>query len=368
MDSHPLAIIGQTQHLRPEDVKAAVLKALKMGLDVAKDERFQSAFDQLFEQFKLRSSRYSPNTLQRLESAWRMFVTWCQDTKSHALPASPETVELYFIYRSDTLHRNTISLDRWAIARVHRIAGCPNPCTDVYVDDRLKAIRRDKAQKGEVIKQAAPFNERHLDRLTELWRSSPSLLLRRNLAMLSVAYESMLRAAELTRIQLKDIEVMEDGSAVLTVPITKTNHSGEPDTKFLSPEVVDIVRQYLTLADLHWQDDGYLFVGITKHNTRFKVKRDRDQQFVHRPITPKSVEGVFYKGWEVLGEEGKPFTAHSARVGATQDLLRKGYDVLQVQQSGGWSSPAMVARYGRAILARDGAMARSRQRNTHQSR
>ncbi|MFW1480464.1 tyrosine-type recombinase/integrase, partial [Vibrio parahaemolyticus] len=86
-------------------------------------------------------------------------------------------------------------------------------------------------------------------------------------------------------------------------------------------------------------------------------------EVMHKPITTKTVEGVFYSAWETLGlgRQGvKPFTAHSARVGAAQDLLRKGYNTLQIQQSGRWSSGTMVARYGRAILARDGAMAHSR--------
>ncbi|MGF1740145.1 tyrosine-type recombinase/integrase [Vibrio profundum] len=364
MAQHPLSITGNITSLRPVDIEIAIVKAKQIGINVSEDKTFQAAFRHLFDEFKKREARYSPSTLKRLESAWGQFVAWCHERRYASLPAEAIIVEEFFVDREPSLHRNTLSIYRWAISRVHRIAGCPDPCHDTYVDDRLKAIRRTKVQKGEIIKQASPFNEQHLDHIIDLWQGSQSLRLCRNLVLLAVAYESMLRAAELANIQLQDIEFMDDGSAVLLVPISKTNHSGEPDTKFLSPQVVELIHRYIQLAEIDSENAGYLFVGISKHNTRFKIRFDANTGlYAHQPISTKTVEGVFHSAWEVLESRDrpiKPFTAHSARVGATQDLLRKGFDVLQVQQSGGWASSTMVFRYGRAILAREGAMARSR--------
>lgn len=367
MIENQLSLLGDFTDVRPDDVKEAIVKAQKKGVDVALDQNFQAAISHLLNEFKKREDRYSPNTLRRLESAWGCFSQWCLGEQRHPLPAAPDTVEKFLIHKADSVHRNTLSIYKWAISRVHRVAGCPDPSVDIFVEDQFKALVRKKVQSGESIKQASPFNEEHLEALVELWQSHPRVLERRNLALLGVAYESMLRAAELANIKLTDIELTGDGSAILTIPITKTNHSGEPDTCILSEAVVELVLDYAEAGSLDLSDDGYLFTGVSKHNKCTKPKIDKDTgEVLYKPITTKTVEGVFKAAWSILAldEQGvRPFTGHSARVGATQDLLRKGYNTLQIQQSGRWSSEVMVARYGRAIMAKEGAMAKSRDKS-----
>ncbi len=282
--------------------------------------------------------------------------------KRPSLPAHPEDVERFFLERSADCHRHTLAVYRWAISRVHRICGCPDPCLDVYVEDRLKAITRQKVRLGEGIKQATPFNEQHLITLTEIWQDHAQIKLRRNLALLAVAYESMLRASELVRIRFADLSWQADGTAVVTIPISKTNHSGEPDTVLLSPDVVRLLKAYLHAAQLTSRPEAYVFVGVSKHNRALLPKRDpQTGTYRDRALSTKTIEGIFQAAWQELELHGEsPFTAHSARVGATQDLLRKGYPTLQIQQSGRWASGTMVMRYGRAILARDSAMAKNR--------
>lgn len=363
MIENQLSLLGDFSDVRPEHVEAAIRAAQKKGVNVATSPQFQAVFDHLLHEFEKRKERYSPNTLRRLKSAWKCFVDWCVRNHRDSLPASPATVETFFIEHANELHRNTLAIYRWAISRFHRVTGCPDPCIDIHVEDRIKAITRKKVRSGEVIKQASPFTERHLMSLIELWGGDERLLIKRNLALLAVAYESMLRAAELANIRLCDLH-LEDGIAILTIPVTKTNHSGEPDTCVLSEDVVNLILDYTDAAKLDIGAEGYLFVGISKHNSCIKPKVDEATgEQIHKGITTKLVEKIFYSAWHDLGLKRhgiKPFTGHSARVGATQDLLRKGYSTLQIQQSGRWSSEAMVLRYGRGILARESAMAKSR--------
>lgn len=354
MVENQLSLIGDFTDVRPDDVKEAVQKAQKKGVVVAESQQFQATFAHLLNEFKKREGRYSPNTLRRLESAWGCFVQWCLDNKLHSMPASPSTVEQFFIFKAEHVHRNTLNVYKWAISRVHKITGCPDPTKDIFVEDRIKEITRTKVQAGESIKQASPFNEQHLNRLVSKWMQHERVLNRRNIALLAVAYESMLRAQEVANIKLQDIELTGDGTAILTIPITKTNHSGEPDTCILSADVVGLVLDYLEPDERKLTDDGWLFAGVSKHNKSTSNAK---------PITTKTVEAVFKAAWVELELERqgvKCFTAHSARVGATQDLLKKGFNTLQIQQSGRWTSEVMVARYGRAILAKESAMAQSR--------
>ncbi|MCG7500117.1 tyrosine-type recombinase/integrase [Vibrio sp. Of7-15] len=348
-------------------VKSVVEVAHKQRARVAEEAQCRATTEQRLNEFNTRKDRYSPETLRRLESAWGCFVGWCVSHQCHSLPASPDTVEAFFVSRSTDLHRNTLSVYKWAISRIHRVAGCPDPCVDVFVGDRLKAIARTKAKEGEFITQASPFNEQHLTKLMSVWGESDKVLVRRNLAMLAVAYESMLRGAELANIRVSDLAFEDDGTIMLTIPITKTNHSGEPDACVLSHDVAELILDYAEMGNLDLSGEGYLFVGVSKYNVCMHPKANEDTgKLEHVPITTKTIRRVFNQAWEDLDlarRGGKPFTAHSARVGATQDLLRKGYSTLQIQQSGRWSSDVMVTRYGRGILARDGAMVLARKKS-----
>ncbi|MCY4499362.1 MAG: hypothetical protein OXC14_19015 [Rhodospirillaceae bacterium] len=45
-------------------------------------------------------------------------------------------------------------------------------------------------------------------------------------------------------------------------------------------------------------------------------------------------------------------SAHSARVGAAQDMIACGIEMPAILQAGRWKSTAMVNRYGERLLAR----------------
>ena len=50
-------------------------------------------------------------------------------------------------------------------------------------------------------------------------------------------------------------------------------------------------------------------------------------------------------------------SGHSARVGAAQDVIAAGIELLAILQAGRWKSTAMVNRYGERLLARRSAAA-----------
>ena len=50
-------------------------------------------------------------------------------------------------------------------------------------------------------------------------------------------------------------------------------------------------------------------------------------------------------------------SGHSTRVGAAQDLVRYGVDLVGAMQAGRWKTSAMVARYSARLLAKRGGMA-----------
>lgn len=347
--------------LRPDQLRQQLIKAQSEGVDIQQEASLQGAIQHLLSEFQSRSGAYEPNSLKMLNFTWGKFVSWCIENQQVSLPATPETVENFFTFSANRLHRNTLSVYRWGISRMHLISGCPDPCDDIYVKNTLKAIKKEKVRSGEVIKQASPLRECHLDKLEEMWGGSTSLKEIRDLTLISVAYESMLREAEIANIHLDHLEFLGDGCAILTIPITKTNHSGIPDTCLISARVVSLIRDYAVKSGFSLSDGGYLFRGVSRFNKGIKGKIDlKNQTVIHKPITPRTVANSFHSAWVALNLEAEgvsKFTGHSARVGATQDLLADGYSSVQVEQSGRWSTGVMVSRYGRAILASQTAMA-----------
>lgn len=342
--------------LSPSDLAELIRLARIRGVAIDEAPEVRAAMARFVEDFMATSGRYSKNTLRRLSCSWGAFAKWCDENSLNSVPAKTETVVRYLSQRAMTVHRNSLASDRWAIGRMHKAAGCPDPAGDPRVSDTLAAIVRQKVASEEGIVQASPMRECYLDQLVELWRGSQQVIERRDLALLTLAYETLLRAAEVSRVKMKHLAIQPDGAGVLTVPITKTNVSGEPDKIALSRQAVSLVMEYLQLADREYdhKSEAALFGGFGRHQTALKRGA---------PLSVKTIERIFARAHEVLGLSSMgiaPWTGHSARVGAAQDMAASGCTILQIMQAGRWGSEAMVLRYCRDILASEGAMAMRR--------
>lgn len=76
---------------------------------------------------------------------------------------------------------------------------------------------------------------------------------------------------------------------------------------------------------------------------------------VGEPLDPGDVARMFKAMAASAGIAPKlvaSISGHSSRVGAAQDQVRHGVELPAVMQAGGWSSPAMVARYSAKLEAR----------------
>lgn len=339
--------------LAPGDLAEFMRLARMRGMRPEDSPEVQATMARFLNDFDKTKSRYSKNTLRRLACAWGQFARWCRERDLVSAPASVETVNSYLLYRAETAHRNSVASDRWAIGRMHRAAGCPDPSTDDRVSDMLAAIVRQKVEGEETIEQASPMREYHLDQVMGRWRGSSLVIERRDLALLTVAYESMLRAAELARVKMKHVSIQPDGSGVLVIPITKTNHSGEPDVVALSRQAISLCMEYLELAGRTFdpRSEAALFGSVSRHGSGLKRGV---------PLTTKTIERIFARAHEAIGlvKLGIPvWSGHSARVGAAQDLAADGFNALQIMQAGRWASERMVIRYCHAIFAKEGVMA-----------
>lgn len=346
--------------IQPEDLTDFLARARAAGVSLEHDPRIQGLFSRFLDEFEQRKDQYSKNTWEQLQYGWRKFRTWCDENNYCPLPARPQIVEHFVLIMAKNMHRNSLGVLLWAIRTVHVKAGCSDPTASTRVRDRMKAVRRTKVESGEGIKQATPLRQADLNVLARTWGRESSVRAGRNWVVINLAYETMLRKSELARIKIQDIELMDDGSGVLTIPWTKSNSSGTPDTVPLTGFVVGLIDSYLSNNGLHWRSEGYLIRALTRHN--------RLRKRATNPVSTQVLDLIFREAWEMVlprrpALQGKAvFSGHSCRVGAAQDLLAAGYSIPGIMQSGRWSSEVMVLRYCRHILAQEGAMFRMRER------
>jgi integrase len=325
----------------------------------------------LLNDFENDSQNLSPNTWKSIVGNWRIFETWCRTNNHTPLPASVDTFMAFINDKASKYKINTLQVYRWSVYTIHVASGFPSPTETLKVKKRIEQVRKNKAEKGELISQAPAFREVHLDFITEHWKSTPTKQNLRDLALLTISYETLMRESELARIEFSHIEYQDDGRAVIEIPYSKANKSGEPDVVIISKFAVRRLEAYLAAIDIDvnkiedkFDDDGNLLPNfLFKKLLRYG---NYDKKFTV-PLSGYTIDKIFKRSYSDIAKlnpsllrNSKPFSGHSARVGAAQDLLAAGYSPLEVQKSGRWSSVDMVYRYGRSILAEETAMAKKR--------
>ena len=354
------------ENIEPDEFADAVQKERRNDTGIDQHPVVQEAIAYYQSEFFERQGQMQPSSITRLNNAWKVFVNWCIATGRYSLPATAKTVEDYLKTHSQTLHRNTLKIHLWAIGKMHVISGLPNPCKHRYVKGQMSQIVNQKVRGRERIRQAPPFRESDLIALTQLWAPSHSPNKLRDLMILSICYETMLRKGNIENILIGDIEFLHDGTASILIPFTKTNHSGEDEVRLLSQPVTELVKRYLDLPDVNNDASCYLLQRFKYSGKKIDKDTSKEAAFgAELPVSAKFIVRVFARAQKALDKmEQAKFSGHSARVGATQDLLDEGYTTLQVMQAGGWSSEKMVIQYGRHSAATKGGMALKRSKSS----
>jgi integrase/recombinase XerD len=231
----------------------------------------------------------------------------------------------------------TLSRYLGTLGRLHIDGGHPDPTKDPEVLAVWRVLRRGLERSTQ--KQAMGF-----DAIRQALVALPNTLSgKRDRALLLLAYCLMARRSELVALNVKDFEAHEDGSTTVTFERLKT---GVQATNYLSPEVMVVVREWLTAAHI---EEGAVFTRLD-----FAAGKGRAR------MTGQSVNLVFKRVAKMLNlpelDPGR-ISGHSARIGATQDLVEDGAPDAAIMRDAGWTAPRMVGMYSRGAQARLGAMA-----------
>jgi hypothetical protein len=215
--------------------------------------------------------------------------------------------------------------------------------------------------------------------------------------LLSVAYDSRLRASELVAIEVEHIlEALDPEARLLAIPRSKGDQEGEGATAFLSPRSVRAVAAWVEASGI---SAGSLFrrVQVRRYKAKPAVKgRSIDsisgrETWDLRKTLPKAavlarveydvgavalhpgsigpiwralIRGAFAAGAlgdltaDDLARPVKGISAHSTRVGLNQDLFASGEDLAGIMDALRWKSPRMPLAYNRNLAAEAGAAGR----------
>lgn len=271
---------------------------------------------------------YSPATMRSYFSDVEAFEAWCADEGFDAFPASIETVCAFLEDQGRDKAASTVRRRLYAIRKVHRLLRLPDPTQDEDINLALRRIRRAKPGRP---KQAKGLTRAYLDRFVAGQPDTPWGL--RNRAMLCLGYELLTRRSELVALRVRDLKEREDGTLRVLIRRAKNDPFGEGRIAFTSARTAALVADWLT-----WRgaDIAPLFCPIY-HG-----------QAIDRALSPDTVKRMVKEGAGLAGlelEEARDFSGHSMRVGAAQDLLRRGHDTAAIMRAGGWSSINVLSRY-----------------------
>ena len=190
-------------------------------------------------------------------------------------------------------------------------------------------------------KQKAAFNfEAVRQAMTALPDTSTG---KRDRALLLLAYSLMARRSELVALNVGDFDIHPDGSATVTFERHKT---GVQATSYLTAPVMAVVQNWWQSAAIK---KGAVFVRLDAAAVGHRSR-----------LTAQSVALVFKKiARELKLPDLDPdrVSSHSARIGATNDLVEDGAPDAAIMRDAGWKTTRMVGLYSRGAKARQGAMA-----------
>ncbi|EJL2909083.1 tyrosine-type recombinase/integrase [Escherichia coli] len=298
-----------------------------------------------FMRFMNDQGAYAPNTLRDLRLVFHSWERWCHARQLAWFPISPEMAREYFLQLHDAdLASTTIDKHYAMLNMLLSHCGLPPLSDDKSVSLAMRRIRREAAtEKGERTGQAIPLRWDDLKLLDVLLSRSERLVDLRNLAFLFVAYNTLMRMSEISRIRVGDLDQTGD-TVTLHISHTKTITTAAGLDKVLSRRTTAVLNDWLDVSGLREHPDAVLFPPIHRSNKA---------RITITPLTAPAMEKIFSDAWVLLNKRDatpnkgryRTWTGHSARVGAAIDMAEKQVSMVEIMQEGTWKKPETLMRY-----------------------
>lgn len=252
------------------------------------------------------------------------------------------------------LAHNTIVHRMATLSKFMAVAKFPNPLKQSeYLRDFIKLQMKAHDIYARA-NQAPALRLRDLEEINN--NVIPDTLLDiRDLAMINMMFDGLLRADEVAPVQLKHIYYKENK---ILVPTSKTDQSGVGSLRPVSNTTLAYVSDYISEAniDRKTQQDklkndptrinkGILFRPLSPKGTTLLPY---DESITRLADMPKIAYVNIYKSLKRIAKKGGvyiPISGHSPRVGAAVTMAENNISIKEIQEAGDWKNPDMPARY-----------------------
>lgn len=278
----------------------------------------------------------SPATRKAYASDLRIFVEWCDENQTLALPATVSAVADFLAAQADLgINANTLNRRIAAIKYGHEAKGYDSPTVDKLVSATLKGIRRSQKKPPEQ-KQAATIDKMHA-MLSHC--DTRSVAGKRDKALLLLGFAGAFRRSELAALQMTGLSFVEQGIQI-TIPYSKTDQEGEGQQIAIINGKLDVVGVLTDWLDSAGISAGPLFRPLTKGG------RIRDQA-----LSDKSVANIVKKYAAKAGLDAADFAGHSLRSGFVTSAAEAGANLFKIMDVSRHKNVATVRRYVRSAEA-----------------
>ena len=220
-----------------------------------------------------------------------------------------------------------------------KLAGRPSPVGE-SAQRVLAGFRRLASERGRGKVTGVRWED--ADRAAQMAEGTGTLAGLRDAAIVSVASDALLRVAEVSALDVADVDL---GEQTVLIRRSKTDQEGKGVTQYLGEPTVERVRAWVVNAGL---TEGPLFRGVNKAG---RLRRGR--------LTGHSIRNIIIRWGKAAGVDGR-VSGHSLRVGGAQSLASAGASLVEMQLAGRWRSPDMPGRYAQGQIVQQGAVARLR--------
>ena len=168
----------------------------------------------------------------------------------------------------------------------------------------------------------------------------------RDAAIIRIASDGLLRTAEVSALDVEDLEMEAGTTGRIHIRSSKTDQEGEGFQFFVGPATMKTTLAWLDISGIM---AGALFLGT---RGRGAGKRMR----------PVAIRYIITKRLKAIGVKGR-IAGHSLRRGSAASLVKAGASISELQEAGRWQDPRLVQRYVAGELTEHGVVAKYRYGN-----
>lgn len=278
-------------------------------------------------EFNRLEGAYAPGTIRAYHSDLNAYEAWCQQNACVLFPASVQQVCRFLDAQSLTVTAATVRRRLYAIRKAHSLLRLPDPTQDEEINLALRRVRR---RKGTRQVQAKGMTDVYLTRFIETEPDTPTGW--RNRAMMSLGYDLLTRRSEIVSLRDSDVDPCPNGTYRFLIRRSKADPFGAGRFAFCSRRTAELLEEWWA-----WRGEAtdWLFCPIYQDTPVDRSLSDTTVKRVIRNAARRCCDP----------ETARAFSGHSMRVGAAQDLLKRGLDTAGIMRAGGWKSVNVLARY-----------------------